>query len=769
MVWAGAGGIDSETTRGNSSADDNSPQLPQWYLSHRTHAHTRLSVNSFCHKNGSEWGCKDVFQTAGKLFASLGAPAYVRHTHTGDEGLLWRSSTAPRAGWHPLVADTGRNLPREFLTEAKAAGVAVVFYHYMKCQPFFAEVHPDWVMRTPNGSALGWSRCPNGGLSTCVPAWRQTYIKQILELIEMAREVGQEPAFYFDEFPSSPSGDFNGHCQTEFRHRYGYTMPAEPTQDVLAFNQAMTEEYFAELLAAIRGAAPRAAALVSITFAPSLDNHAWMNYTNTIEAGDGMQDVAKVEFAKGLVARPISSKPPPSPTNATCAKGWSPAVSGRSPGSVLGAVSVVSFELCQAACCANHSCLAVIYQHHAASSTSNISNCHLLDRTYNKLLQCMPGDDNAPVVANRYGGGVAPSICPKASPPALPGASIDADVLLSWAWALGRDASNGRPPHTWIPFVRTPEQAECAASALRAYGHVANPDHTENEIPNVPLYGKLYETAAALDKGFAGLLPKPVRYAAVVHSEKARNAIYASPVEPRLSPTPENLARAWKDLLYPAAGMWQSLVRAGVPAAIVPDWLLERNAHEPDSRLDFQVLLAPAKGYLEASTEQALEALMQAGVTVIRAEAEEDWEDPTNREVAGRTMLNAALAATGNQQPRVSFPLCCPRSSDQPLHVIAYDLSTAATSPSGTRASALMIHVLNGFAWCSPSGDVKVPPPAPPAVEAGTKVVVRDVPGPATATAVLTGDAVAMVHNGSQLELVLPRFDQSFVIRVNFD
>lgn len=762
-------------TQRKSVVANGESQLPEWYLSHRTHAHTRLSVNSFCkpdgNATGTTWTCDDVFETAGKRLASLGVPAYVRHSHTGGEGLTWNSSTAPRSGWHPLVSDTGRNLPHEFLVEAKAAGVAVIFYHYMKCQPYFAQTHPDWVQRTSNGSALGWSRCPNGGLSTCVPAWRQTYIRQILELIEMAKQVGQEPAFYFDEYPSSPSGDFNEHCRTEFLRRFGYVMPSEPTKEVLAFNQAMTEQYFAELLEAIRNVAPRAAALVSITFAPSLDNHAWMNYTNTIEAGDGPQDVAKVEFAKGLVARPISSKSSPQPGNKSCAKGWSPPVMGRSPGSVLGTVSAASFEQCQMACCADDGCLAVIYYTHHATSSSNISNCHLLDRTYNKELQCLPaGAASAPVVANRHGDGVAPSVCPKASPPAVPGASVDADVLLSWAWALGRGASDTRPPHTWIPFLRSPEQAECAASALRAYGHVANPDHTEKTIPDVSLYGQLYTQAAALDKAFAGTSPKPVRYAAVVHSERARNAIYASPT-PRLSPTPESLARAWKELLYPAAGMWQTLVRSGVPGAIVPDWLLEQKAtsSDPVGQLSFKVLLAPAKGVLENTTEQALQTFEGVGVTVIRADLGQDWEDPSSRERTGRSMLDTALAMAGDhRQPRVSFPLCCPRTSEQPLHVVAYDLTTASQSPSGNSTPSLMIHVLNDFAWCSPSGAVKVPPPAAPPVEAGTKVIVRDVHSMATATEVLTGTAVAMAYNGSQMELTLPSFRQSIVVRVDF-
>jgi hypothetical protein len=364
-------------------------------------------------------------------------------------------------------------------------------------------------------------------------------------------------------------------------------------------------------------------------------------------------------------------------------------------------------------------------------------------------------------------------VCPKAAPSPEPGAPIDPDILLSWAWALGRGASEGRPPHTWIPDLRTPEQAECAVAALRAYGHVANPDHTESKIPNVALYGDVYKKAAILDGALAGSRPAAVRYAGVVHSEKARNAIYASPQHPRGSPTADALAKAWKDLLYPAAGMWQALIRGGIPAAIVPDWLLERNAAAAAAgdgqEEEYRVLLAPAEGYLENSTEAALARYKAAGVVVVRAAAGQDWEEPGSREAAGRRMLDAARAAAG--EPRVSFLSPSLSSEQQPMHAVAYDLDSSdqkTTARSGGGGS-MLIHVLNDFTWCSPSAAIKVPPPAPPPVAAGTTVVLR-AQGKAVAKDVLTGDAIATRRNGTsaRLELVLPSFRQSIVVRVDF-
>lgn len=81
---------------------------------------------------GAEWACEAVFEDAASLLASIGVPAYVRHSHTADEGTWWPSATGPNASWHPLVQATGRNLPMEFLTKAKAAGIHVILYHYMK-------------------------------------------------------------------------------------------------------------------------------------------------------------------------------------------------------------------------------------------------------------------------------------------------------------------------------------------------------------------------------------------------------------------------------------------------------------------------------------------------------------------------------------------------------------------------------------------------------------------------------------------------------------
>ena len=138
-------------------------------------AHNSLVANVFrsSGKNttncSTTWACAPVFEEAAERFASLGVPAYVRHSHTSDEGMLWPTQTAPREGWHQIVQDTNRNFPAEFLSKADKAGINVILYHYMKTNAYWAKQRPDWLMRWPNGSAIEWQR--GLGLSPCSDGW----------------------------------------------------------------------------------------------------------------------------------------------------------------------------------------------------------------------------------------------------------------------------------------------------------------------------------------------------------------------------------------------------------------------------------------------------------------------------------------------------------------------------------------------------------------------------------------------------------------------
>ena len=174
--------------------------LPTWYLANRVHAHTRLRIKDYCHNGTGAWACEPLFEHAGAAFASLGVPAYVRHTHSADEGLWWPSTTDPPGAWHPFVRATNRSLPSEFLAEAAASNIHVIFYHYMKTNAYYSTTHPEWRQQWPNGSSITWQR--GVGLSPCDERWTSTYIRQVEQLVALGAD-----AFYFDEYPTSWGGD----------------------------------------------------------------------------------------------------------------------------------------------------------------------------------------------------------------------------------------------------------------------------------------------------------------------------------------------------------------------------------------------------------------------------------------------------------------------------------------------------------------------------------------------------------------------------------
>ena len=90
-----------------------------------------------------------------------------------------------------------------------------------------------------------------------------------------------------------------------------------------------------------------------------------------------------------------------------------------------------------------------------------------------------------------------------------PGGDVDDDLLVSFGFALARDgaaayagaknATNGRPPHIWIPDVETmniskpADYAVALSYAVQAYGGIANLDHSEKKIPDYEVFRPAYK------------------------------------------------------------------------------------------------------------------------------------------------------------------------------------------------------------------------------------------------------------------------------------
>ena len=98
--------------------------LPAWYVHNRVHAHSRMSIESQCRLNTTTntWGCSDQFDNEAARFAQQGIKAFVRHTHTADEGAWWPSATGPAArsmGW--------KLRPKEYVMQPDELDQGVLF------------------------------------------------------------------------------------------------------------------------------------------------------------------------------------------------------------------------------------------------------------------------------------------------------------------------------------------------------------------------------------------------------------------------------------------------------------------------------------------------------------------------------------------------------------------------------------------------------------------------------------------------------------------
>lgn len=227
------------------------------------------------------------------------------------------------------------------------------------------------------------------------------------------------------------------------------------------------------------------------------------------------------------------------------------------------------------------------------------------------------------------------------------------DVLAAFGWTLMRDAALGRPPHIWIPWLTTSRQALCTVVAARTYGTVANPDHTESAIPDAALFGATYRLSRRLDSLDGGWpevagddasplplpLPAdfaPLRYAAVLFSESARNRWL-----------PSNLTAAWRTVLFPTVGAFEGLLRHSAPAGLLVDGRLLQAAASPAGLAAlarrWPAVVAPAPGALTGEVEAALAAYAQAGGVLLRlgAAPADRWD-----RAASRPALQAALMAT---------------------------------------------------------------------------------------------------------------------------
>lgn len=281
-----------------------------------------------------------------------------------------------------------------------------------------------------------------------------------------------------------------------------------------------------------------------------------------------------------------------------------------------------------------------------------------------------------------------------------------ARLALGWSWC--RDAAEGRPPHVWIPRLRSTAAAQAAAAGVIAHGGVANLDHPEATIPD----GRTF--AAALDLGnragpaLAGL--QPTRLVALHHPERALARL-----------APDDTA-AWREVVGPLNGAFETLLRARLPVGLVSDCLLAEGALE-----GYAFLFLPAPGDLSPQMREAVAGFARRGGRVITNRVEWDWCDGTDRLRAGQALLEAL----GPERHRRSIVVS---GGPAALHVVSHG-----------EGSRQVLALANDFAWVDtlrPRGTS-----APRAPVEGVRVLA---PAGARARELLSGERLRPRRDGNR-------------------
>jgi len=492
----------------------------------------------------------------------------------------------------------------------------------MKTSKYWSTARPDLAMQWPNGTGIVWAR--GAGMSTCAPEWRKLFIAEVIELVEMGAD-----AFFFDEFPGSPGGDWNPACRALYKERYGEDMPTEhavtsakglslpqsTSRQVLELMSDVTEQYFAELVAAISNAT----------------------------AGSGRVRLHRTASTRSTAAAPAGD----------------------------GSVALLSTHLVPAPDAGGS-----LYETTTLLNNGPHATAKSEFGTGARTQRCSPLGV-APVIAcyDRPGSGVDP---------------FPEDVLAAFGWAMMRDGATGHPAHIWIPLSSqggagaTAEQAVATVVATRAYGNVANPDHSEAKIPDHSLFDVAYNVSAKLDD-----LPEdlaPIRHTAVLFSESSRDHWITGPDANGTL----DISTAWTKVLLPTVGAWGELLRAGAAAAVLTDaQLLRPDGGASGLPARWPVLLAPESAVLTAAVDAAVVAYGAQGGAVVRLPTA-GWATTADRRVSGQQLM-AAINSTG---PGLG-PVLRHGISNPLLHIVAMESTSTPTTT--------VVFVVNNFSSWTPS------------------------------------------------------------------
>jgi hypothetical protein len=263
-------------------------------------------------------------------------------------------------------------------------------------------------------------------------------------------------------------------------------------------------------------------------------------------------------------------------------------------------------------------------------------------------------------------------------------------VRQALGWTVLRDASDGRPPHIWARGVPDEYHARAYAASLMTFGCIANMDVSEQTLADETVVPPGKTPPDALRKAFAlGRDASPhlagtraLRWAAVHFPERIRDAR-----------APDD-RRAWREVLWPLVGAFQTLAEDGLPVGIVTDDQLEHGELQ-----GYRLLVLPKADELEPAQQRAVTTFRRRGGAVLENDPAWPWSVP------GETP-DAASAFRAALQPHVR---------GTPVRV--------SGGPAGRYAvpylvrNRLVVALTNDFRWVQIEWDEDKPAnrPAPPA------------------------------------------------------
>ncbi|MEW6358776.1 MAG: hypothetical protein AB1696_20745 [Planctomycetota bacterium] len=259
------------------------------------------------------------------------------------------------------------------------------------------------------------------------------------------------------------------------------------------------------------------------------------------------------------------------------------------------------------------------------------------------------------------------------------------DDQLALGWSVVRDCSAGRPPHMWIPFIRTERESLSSAAAAVTYGCVAAMnvpirDPQEDGAKWKPVFAS---TFAMGDKVSPYLKhARPIPWAALHISERSRNARLA------------DMKQMWREVFSPALGVCQALKEAHVPWVTVSDQALAEGLPT-----DTKVLILPWSDELTEKERTTVATFEKAGGVVVRLDPKAGWNTTAKK----AELMKAMSETIGQKAPAPPIRITGPKA----MHAVCY------RRPDGKR---LAICLTNTWGWFRPTRepDPKANASAPP-------------------------------------------------------